>query len=84
MTPDPDSVPHALLHSLKHYKTLHEQVVILSVRSSTYLTCRISTASKCIGWQGTSRQVIVQYGFKDEPDIPAALSLCAAAGWTSR
>ena len=31
MTPDPESVPHALLHSLKHYKALHEQVVILSV-----------------------------------------------------
>ena len=31
MTPAPESVPHALLHSLKHYKTLHEQVVILSV-----------------------------------------------------
>jgi KUP system potassium uptake protein len=32
MTPDPESVPHALLHSLKHYKALHEQVVILSVK----------------------------------------------------
>ena len=32
MTPNPENVPHALLHSLKHYKTLHEQVVILSVR----------------------------------------------------
>ncbi len=32
MTPDPDSVPHAMLHSLKHYKALHEQIIILSVK----------------------------------------------------
>jgi KUP system potassium uptake protein len=25
-------------------------------------------------------QVIVQYGFKDEPDMPAALALCAHVG----
>jgi KUP system potassium uptake protein len=29
---------------------------------------------------GNFAQVIVQYGFKDEPDIPAALALCTAAG----
>ena len=80
MTPDPASVPHALLHSLKHYKALHEQVVILSVNvfdvpfvpdSDRLAVCRLP---------GNFAQVIVRYGFKDEPDIPAALSHCAGAG----
>jgi KUP system potassium uptake protein len=31
---------------------------------------------------GNFAQVVVQYGFKDEPDIPAALALCAEAGLT--
>jgi KUP system potassium uptake protein len=31
---------------------------------------------------GNFAQVIVQYGFKDEPDIPGALTLCAEAGLT--
>jgi len=31
LTPHPDQVPHSLLHSLKHYKCLHERVVILNV-----------------------------------------------------
>ena len=31
LTGDPESAPTALLHSLKHYKVLHEQNVILSV-----------------------------------------------------
>ncbi len=30
MTANPDAVPHALLHSLKHYKSLHERVVLLT------------------------------------------------------
>ena len=29
-------------------------------------------------------QVNVHYGFKDEPDIPRALALCAATAWNSR
>ena len=29
---------------------------------------------------GNFSQVTVQYGFKDEPDIPAALAQCAEAG----
>ena len=30
MTANPDAVPHALLHSMKHYKSLHERVVLLT------------------------------------------------------
>jgi KUP system potassium uptake protein len=32
LTADPDNAPTALLHSLKHYKVLHEHNVILTVR----------------------------------------------------
>jgi KUP system potassium uptake protein len=31
LTHNPDNVPHAMLHSLKHYKALHERVVLVSV-----------------------------------------------------
>lgn len=41
--------------------------------------CRKSTASR-YKLKGDFYRVIVQYGFKDEPDIPAALALCAEAG----
>ena len=33
-TSDPDSAPTALLHSLKHYKVLHENNVVLTIRTS--------------------------------------------------
>ena len=80
MTPDPESVPHALLHSLKHYKALHEQVIILSVKVFDVPYVPDIDRVEVHRLSGNFVQVVVQYGFKDEPDIPAALALCAEAG----
>jgi KUP system potassium uptake protein len=80
MTPDPESVPHALLHSLKHYKALHEQVVILSVSVFDVPFVPDIDRVEVRHLAGNFAQVIVQYGFKDEPDIPAALKLGHEAG----
>ena len=80
MTPNPDNVPHALLHSLKHYKTLHEQVVILSVRVVDVPYVPEAERVEVVRLPGNFNQVTVQYGFKDEPDIPAALTMCAKSG----
>ena len=80
MTPNPDNVPHALLHSLKHYKTLHEQVIILSVRVADTPYVAVTERVCVCRLPGNFSQVTVRYGFKDDPDIPAALALCAKAG----
>ena len=80
MTPDPDYVPHALLHSLKHYKALHEQVVILSVRVFDVPYVPDIDRVEVHRLSASFAQVVVQYGFKDESDIPAALAMCSGAG----
>jgi KUP system potassium uptake protein len=80
LTPDPDAVPHALLHSLKHFKTLHEQVVILSVSVFDVPYVPDIDRVEVRKLAGNFAQVVVQYGYKDEPNIPAALGLCAEAG----
>ena len=80
MTPNPDYVPHAMLHSLKHYKALHEQVVVLSVNVFDVPYVPDVDRVEVHRLAGNFSQVIVQYGFKDEPDIPGALTLCAEAG----
>jgi len=80
MTPDPESVPHAMLHSLKHYKVLHEQVVILSVKVFDIPYVPEVDRVEVHRLPNNFAQVVVQYGFKDEPDIPAALALAAEAG----
>ncbi|MCL2345100.1 MAG: potassium transporter Kup [Desulfobulbus sp.] len=80
MTPDPDAVPHALLHSMKHYTVLHEHVVILSVRVADVPYVPDSERVDVNRLPNDFAQVVVRYGFKDEPDIPAALALAAASG----
>lgn len=80
LTPDPELVPHALLHSLKHFKTLHEQVVILSVSVFDVPYVPNIDRVEIRKLAGNFAQVVVQYGYKDEPDIPAALALCAEVG----
>ena len=80
MTPRPEGVPHALLHSLKHYKALHERVVIVSVSVFDVPYVPEIDRVEVRKLRENFWQVIVQYGFKDEPDIPAALEMCAGAG----
>ena len=80
LTQDPAYVPHAMLHSLKHYKALHEQVVILSVKVFDVPYVPDIDRVEVHRLAGNFAQVVVHYGFKDEADIPAALALCAGAG----
>lgn len=80
MTPSPDKVPHAMLHSLKHYKALHEQVIVLSVQVFDVPYVPDVDRVEVHRLAGNFSQVTVQYGFKDDPDIPGALALCAEAG----
>lgn len=80
MTTDTSAVPHALLHSMKHYKVLHDYVIILSVKVFDVPYVPDIDRVDIVRLPGNFAQVTVQYGFKDEPDIPAALGHCAAAG----
>lgn len=80
MTPDPELVPHAMLHSLKHYKALHEQAVVMSVKVFDVPYVPDVDRVEVHRLSNNFSQVVVQYGFKDDPDIPAALALCGEAG----
>ena len=77
MTSNPKAVPHAMLHSMKHYKVMHEQVIILSVSVEEVPYVPIAERLQVSELANTFYQVTVNYGFKDDPDIPAALALCA-------
>jgi len=80
MTPDDDKVPHALLHSLKHYHVLHETVVIMSVQVHDVPYIAPEQRVVVTPMENRFYRVTVHDGFKDEPDIPAALALCAKHG----
>jgi KUP system potassium uptake protein len=80
MTRDLLRVPVALLHALKHYKVLHERVVIMQV--DTQDVPRVPGEQRLkIGELGKGFYTIrVQYGFMDEPSIPRALAQCRVGG----
>ena len=80
MTGRPQGVPRALLHSLKHYKVLHERMVIVTIRIFDVPHVPEIDRVEVADLGESFWQVTVQYGFKDEPDLPAALALCAHFG----
>jgi KUP system potassium uptake protein len=74
------TVPQALLHNLKHNQVLHETNVILTVKfhEVPWVTFadRVQVEPLARGFW----RVTVNYGFKNTPDIPQALTLCRAHG----
>ncbi|MEX2298750.1 MAG: potassium transporter Kup, partial [Dongiaceae bacterium] len=74
LTGDPDSTPTALLHSLKHFKVLHEKNVIMTVKFVD--TPRVEEQGRLtIGEVGNSfTRITVRYGFMETPHLPKALA----------
>lgn len=70
-------VPHALLHNLVHNKVLHERAVFLTVRilDVPYVSEEERLTVTPLG--NECYRIIITYGFKDQPDVPKALALCA-------
>jgi KUP system potassium uptake protein len=75
-----DGVPHALLHNLSHNKVLHERVVFLTVHIREEPWVAPEEQVKIVELGHNCFQLNVQYGFKDEPDIPGILRQCAGLG----
>ncbi|RJG15862.1 potassium transporter Kup [Massilia cavernae] len=75
-----DGVPHAMLHNLSHNKVLHERVAFLTVHMLEEPWVPVEDQVKVIGLGHDCFQINVSYGFKDEPDIPNVLKLCAEQG----
>ncbi len=80
MTTKLDSVPHALLHSLKHYKSLHSQVILLN--ATTLDVPHMPEAQRVVVESINSQfwKVKVFFGFMDTPDLPRALEWCGEQG----
>ncbi|MGE5493023.1 MAG: potassium transporter Kup [Actinomycetota bacterium] len=77
---DPNGVPHAMLHNLMHNKVLHEKVVLVSVLFYDVPYVPDIDRVEVKKLKENFWSVVIQYGFKDEPDIPEALERCADSG----
>jgi KUP system potassium uptake protein len=81
LTSDPEFAPTALMHSLKHYKVLHEKNVILTIETAD--TPRVDPAERVriepVG--ETFSRVRLRFGFMETPNVPKALAIARKLGW---
>jgi KUP system potassium uptake protein len=81
LTSDPESAPTALMHSLKHYKVLHETNVILTIETAETPRVDPSDRVRIENVGKTFSRVSLRFGFMERPNIPKALALARKLGW---
>jgi KUP system potassium uptake protein len=81
LTSDLEGAPTALLHSLKHYKVLHEHNVILTVVTANVPRVPDDEKVRIASLSELFARVVVTFGFVETPNIPKALALARKLGW---
>jgi KUP system potassium uptake protein len=77
---NPDGTPLAMTHSLKHNKTLHERVILLTVLIEEVPYVEEERRVEVTDLGNSFYRVIGRYGFMEEPRVPELLALCKAHG----
>ena len=80
LSSDPTLVPSALFHSLKHYQVMHEQMVFLNVVTEEVPWVDPEQRAVVRLFAPSIYGVTLHFGFREEPDVPAALETVAAQG----
>jgi len=80
-TSDPEFAPTALLHSLKHYKVLHEKNVILTITNADTPRVREDERVDITPESGSFSRVVLRFGFMETPNVPRALAIARKLGW---
>jgi len=80
MISQPGIVPNALLHNLKHNKVLHEQNLFVHVRSHEVPWISLDKRFELEPLGHDCWQVVLDYGFKNDQDVPKSLALLAGRG----
>jgi KUP system potassium uptake protein len=81
LTSDPAFAPTALMHSLKHYKVLHEKNVILTVETADTPRVGLSERVRIEPVGETFSRVTLRFGFMEQPNVPKALAIARKHGW---
>jgi len=80
MTNDPNSVPRAMLHNMKHNMVLHERIILMTFLTEDvpYVALDQRVAVDRLG-KGFFR-VTARFGYMDDPNVPQVLELCRKHG----
>jgi KUP system potassium uptake protein len=80
LTADGETAPGALLHSLKHYKVLHEKNAILTIRSATVPRIPEEERVRMETIDENFSRIVMRFGYMEEPNVMKALALCRKGG----
>ncbi|MBM3389863.1 MAG: potassium transporter Kup [Betaproteobacteria bacterium] len=80
MTPDPGFTPTAMMHNLKHNKVLHERNLFVTVRHHDVPWVGFNERLQVDALGHDCWTVTLNFGFKNEPDVPQALVLLKTHG----
>ena len=80
LTANSDNTPTALLHTIKHFKVMHERIVVLTVITSNWPYLGMAEGVSMERLSDRLIRVRVVVGFMQQPNIPAVLDYCRAQG----
>jgi len=80
LTSDPEMAPSALLHNVKHNNVLHHLNVIVTVRVANTPYVRDADRLTVMTLDERFVQVIMEFGYMEEPNVPKALVLARRQG----
>jgi KUP system potassium uptake protein len=80
LTPQKDGIPIVLQHHVRHNRVLRAQTVLLTVETLEVPTVAPRERIKLDELGGGVFRVIAQFGFMEEPNVPAVLEACAILG----
>jgi len=81
LTADPEHAPTALMHSLKHYKVLHERNAVLTIQTDQ--APRVDPAER-VHLEPISEtfvRIVLRFGFMETPNVTQALAIARKLGW---
>jgi KUP system potassium uptake protein len=84
MTSTPEGVPVVLLHHLKHNKVLHEQVVLMSIKTEEVPEIPSEERITLEKLEHGFYRVAARYGFMETPDVPEILYRLRQTGLKAR
>jgi KUP system potassium uptake protein len=80
MSAQPHGTPPALAHNVRYNKILHQYVVVLTVRTAVVPTVPLEELVTVQPLGDGIYNMRVQYGFMQEPNVPAALTQARSVG----
>ncbi len=80
LTAESGTVPNAMLHNLKHNKVLHQNNLFVTVHNHEVPWIGLDKRVEIESLGHDCWQVIVNYGFKNDPDLPKALQQIKGRG----